>query len=289
MQVRAYRSLQDIRTSNPEYSPWIDLIELTFEECDKPEWSQVEIFPNIGSRDPAPYIHGANITLRQQLLQDWAHKLLTKGIGESESINKMIESNLPELTSAAISQDMANAETICSQYGLDEKSMEVMLPLLVTPLLRSISIKAASYAVIDAGERRYCPICGAWPLLLEYRGLDRSRYLRCGRCAFGWEISWSICPFCGNRDHRSLESISTQVNSLRKVETCSQCKSYIKAITTLDALHPDELLAEDLASVELDLIALSNGFQRPSGLGFQPITLVTLKGSRRGLWPWIKT
>ena len=36
------------------------------------------------------------------------------------------------------------------------------------------------------GSGGYCPICGAWPLLGELRGVELSRFSRCAGCGAGW-------------------------------------------------------------------------------------------------------
>ena len=53
-------------------------------------------------------------------------------------------------------------------------------------------------------ESGHCPTCGSWPLLGEFRGLDQSRFLRCGLCADSWEVPRLWCPFCDTRDHDLL-------------------------------------------------------------------------------------
>ena len=50
----------------------------------------------------------------------------------------------------------------------------------------------------------YCPVCGAWPAFAEMRGIERSRYLRCGRCGGGWQAQCLSCSYCGMTDHEEL-------------------------------------------------------------------------------------
>src|SRR5438552_1345771 len=45
-------------------------------------------------------------------------------------------------------------------------------------------------------SRGYCPVCGAWPVLAELRGLERTRCLRCGRCGVDWQRPWLACVYC---------------------------------------------------------------------------------------------
>jgi FdhE protein len=130
----------------------------------------------------------------------------------------------------------------------------------------------------------YCPVCGAWPTLAERRGLDRSRRLRCGRCAADWEVQWLYCIYCGERDHNRLGSLATdETGEQHKVETCATCRGYLKSIASLQGLAPLELLITDLETVELDLVALNRDYHRPLTNGFALDLEVTANASRPGL------
>ncbi|HEX6435279.1 MAG TPA: formate dehydrogenase accessory protein FdhE, partial [Gemmatimonadales bacterium] len=118
-------------------------------------------------------------------------------------------------------------------------------------------------------QHGYCPVCAAWPVLAERRGLDRSRRLRCGRCAAEWEVPWLYCIYCGERDHKQLGFLEPDTpGEMLKVETCATCRGYLKSIASLQGLPPFELLLQDLETVELDLVALNRGYSRPAQSGF---------------------
>jgi FdhE protein len=106
-----------------------------------------------------------------------------------------------------------------------------------------------------------CPTCGSWPLLGEYRGLEQQRFLRCGLCAAEWEVPRLLCPFCTNRDHRSLGYFSIVGEEARyRVTTCDACRGGVKMVTTLSALSLPQLLVADVATLHLDLAAADRGF-----------------------------
>jgi len=133
----------------------------------------------------------------------------------------------------------------------------------------------------DAG---WCPTCGAWPGLAESRGLDRERWLRCGRCATGWRFEAGRCAFCGSRDHKALGYLAPEADrESRRAETCEACGGYVKTIATVAAPSAAELALADLASVELDVAALDRGFGRPAELGFPLEVEVEEAAQRRGL------
>jgi FdhE protein len=142
--------------------------------------------------------------------------------------------------------------------------LQFALPILLAGIARSEG--AASPADWTQG---YCPICGAWPLRAELRGIERERYLRCARCGADWIGAWLRCTYCGEDNHERLGLLSAegQLDS-RRVETCASCRHYLKAFAALTPASPLEMLLDDLETLELDLAARERGFTRPDTLGY---------------------
>jgi FdhE protein len=111
-----------------------------------------------------------------------------------------------------------------------------------------------------------CPVCGGTPLLGEFRGLDQSRFLRCGSCAASWEVPRQWCPGCGNRDHATLGFLAKEGEGTRyRVATCDACRGGLKMLSTLTTLPPLMLLVADAATLHLDLAAADRGYLCPPG------------------------
>ena len=74
--------------------------------------------------------------------------------------------------------------------------------------------------------------------------------------------------------------VSEQDGEARKVETCSACRGYLKSVSTLRAWAADEVALTDLATVDLDLVALERAFERPRaetiGAGCQSDRLIAI-------------
>ena len=64
--------------------------------------------------------------------------------------------------------------------------------------------------------------------------------------------------------------VSEQDGEARKVETCSACRGYLKSVSTLRAWAGDEVALIDLATVDLDLVALERAFERPQPRRLEP-------------------
>jgi len=115
----------------------------------------------------------------------------------------------------------------------------------------------------------YCPLCGAWPVVAEYTGLERKRQLRCGRCGTGWTIPLLRCVFCDEIQHDNLAYLTPEGGEqTRKVEVCNTCQGYLKAVTTVRAAAPWAILLDDLMTVPLDVAALERGYRRPERPGY---------------------
>jgi FdhE protein len=150
------------------------------------------------------------------------------------------------------------------ELGLDAGLTATVLRLTLFPWLARVSASLAPLRDGTYWEQGYCPTCGSWPLLGEYRGLDQTRYLRCGLCAASWEIPRLLCPFCGTRDHEKLGYFYPEGQPTRyRVTTCEQCRGYVKMTTTLLPLNPPQLLLTDVITLDLDLAAAERGFVVP--------------------------
>jgi FdhE protein len=146
---------------------------------------------------------------------------------------------------------------------LDGELLCTLLRFSMLPALEQLTLQLAPLRAATRWEQGYCPHCGNWPLLGEFRGLEQSRVLRCGLCAAEWAIDRMLCPFCGNRDHNDLGYLYAEGNEQKRTATCERCGCYVKMLATLTAIPPAELAVEDLTTLHLDVIALDRGYAQP--------------------------
>jgi FdhE protein len=148
--------------------------------------------------------------------------------------------------------------------GLDVSLTSSVLWLTLFPSLVSIRSALEPSLRAAAWNRGYCPACGSYPKLGEFRGLEQIRWLRCGLCAAQWELSRLRCPYCDNRDHQRLGYLHVQGEEGKyRAATCDQCRRYTKMCSTLTPMTPPQVLANDLATVHLDLLAADRGYGPP--------------------------
>jgi FdhE protein len=151
-----------------------------------------------------------------------------------------------------------------AELGLDAALTASVLRLSALPALARVAATLARLRQEVAWDRGYCPTCGGWPLLGEFRGLEQRRFLRCGLCGTGWEFPRLRCPYCDTPDHRHLASLSAEGDQERyRAATCDNCRGYVKMANTLLAPAEPLLLVLDLATLHLDLVAAERGFFVP--------------------------
>ena len=210
------------------------------------------------SPSEAPLLAGA--TLRVDAAT--ARSLLTEiaiaaGVGGLEELDPLA------VLEAAIAQREEEMEALASIALLEPAALMAIGQVFAWPVLLRVGERARGMA--RPWERGYCPTCAAWPLLAELRGIDRTRVLRCGRCATEWPTRHLLCPFCGNDDHRTLGHLASEgQRESRRVTTCERCHAYLKSFATLRPLDAEDLAFTDLTSVDLDVIALDRGYGRPA-------------------------
>jgi FdhE protein len=127
-----------------------------------------------------------------------------------------------------------------------------------------------------------CPLCGTLPVasvvcaLPSYQGY---RYLHCALCATEWHMVRVLCSQCGasGKDiaYHSLEAAAENGTSVEgggaaraetavRAETCEQCHAYRKILYQEKDIGV-EPVADDVASVALDLLLGEAGYHRASG------------------------
>jgi FdhE protein len=148
--------------------------------------------------------------------------------------------------------------------GLDPGLAATLLRFVLFPVFAALEMSLGPLHEGAVWDRGYCPTCGSWPLLGEFRGLDQSRFLRCGLCAASWPFPRLSCPFCGNNHHEQLGFLHGEGEEGRyRAAVCTACRGYVKMVSTLSALPPLHLLLADAATLHLDLAAAERGYSNP--------------------------
>ena len=111
-----------------------------------------------------------------------------------------------------------------------------------------------------------CPMCGTLPVASIVRADEHSqgyRYLHCALCATEWHLVRITCSQCqgtANIGYHSIEGASEAI----RAESCDECHTYRKILYQEKDANV-EPVADDLASLTLDLLMSEAGFHRGSG------------------------
>ena len=271
--------LADLERRKPEWQAWLRLLGEALRALEDPAWRAPLADAGESTGGPRapdePLLHGRVLVVDDRRLARLVRDLVeTQGslAGFRPSADAAVQ-----LLAAVLGPDRARLGGLATSAGVDPGALETVARLAAVPLLQSCG-RLLRDQVPRSWSNGYCPICGSWPLLAELRSLERTRQLRCGRCGGDWRVAWLCCAYCGETDHERLGTLVLEGEpETWSVETCSRCSGYLKSVTTLQAIHPFELLVRDVETVELDVVALDRGYARPGGDGF-PLSVSVTSG-----------
>ncbi len=135
--------------------------------------------------------------------------------------------------------------------------------IALSPTLQHLAATLPAGA-LEGWKDGHCPFCGAWPAIAELVGAEQARRLRCGWCGTGWTPPRMRCPYCGNQDSKTLRYLQPEgQEERRRIDACDRCHGYLKVMTALDPVPPNQVVVEDLATLALDVVAEQRGYTRP--------------------------
>lgn len=263
----------------PEWQAWLGLLGEAERARDDAGWrTAVDVTElgrtGVGSSAEVPLLHGRVLTVEAGRVGQLVRRLMATAASGNMALAAPLDGYRPapedamRLLAAAVRQDLAEIRALAAKSGIDPGAMTSIAHLAAFPLLQSCG-RLLEGSMPPFWPHGYCPICAAWPILAERRGLDRTRRLRCGRCDGEWQAQWLSCIYCGEREHEHLGLLIPEERGERlNLETCASCGGYLKSVATLQRIPALELLLQDLETVELDLVALDRGYGRPEESGF---------------------
>ena len=260
----------EARREHPEAEPWLALLEAALGESeDGARWAATLPAPAADRPVKAPLLSRARITLDERAVRGWGRRLLKLGVpmnGRGRAAARAIDGLA--LLEAAVNQEDASIDALARAAGTDTQAIRVVGQMAALPLLYACA-RVWAGAVPSTWWEGYCPLCGAWPVVAEYAGLERKRQLRCGRCGTAWAVPWLRCVFCDETDHERLGYLTPESDEqMRRVEVCDTCRGYLKGVTTVRPLVARAILLDDLMTVHLDVAALERGYKRPERPGY---------------------
>jgi len=176
-------------------------------------------------------------------------RALRRAVDEDpESLEDLAEALLAEqdqgVDGAAAPFVMAALQVYCTDLAsrFDDKQLPVVSPFGVCPVCASLPVAS----VVRVGG--------------QYEGY---RYLCCSLCATQWHMVRVKCSHCEDVESVAYQAIDGRSPAI-KAETCDHCHTYRKIFYQDKDLYV-EPVADDLASLMLDVLVGEAGYSRASG------------------------
>jgi len=163
---------------------------------------------------------------------------------------------------------MANQNILIAvlQNAIEKKVLTFFIYTSVKPSLSVCARELSTHiASPEAWGKGICPVCGNSPGLATIEG-QGERCLFCSFCWTKWRVQRIFCAFCENDDHKTLHYFYSEAESEYRVDTCDQCKKYLK---TVDIRKIDRTFyppLEQISTLHLDMKAGELGYQSPMNM-----------------------
>ena len=199
------------------------------------------------------------------------------------AVDAVVDATLDELLSIASVIDMPSAAAsararIASASGLVRAAMirsvlEVSVPVeafaehaFVAAALQvhfsRLAGRLPPKGLVPVGDGA-CPACGSPPtasMVVGWLGAHGARYCGCSLCGTLWNYVRIKCTLCASTKGISYREVEGGPGIV-KAETCSECRGYVK-ILQQDKDPAADIIADDVASLGLDLLMRDAGFRR---------------------------
>lgn len=189
----------------------------------------------------------------------------------SRILEKIDGEVLPESARAArdalVAASPADLEALADRFlGGDITGTDAAQAVFVAAALQVAWTRMA--ALLDAAdlasetESGDCPACGSPPVsgLIPPGGTKFGhRHLHCSLCSTSWRYVRVRCVHCGSTDKISFRNLAGA--AYVRAECCEVCQGYSK-VFYVEKARAIEPLADDLASLGLDVLVGEEGFAR---------------------------
>lgn len=172
------------------------------------------------------------------------------------------------LFSKILREDDTYFEKAAQKLEIDNKALAFFAYSSIEPCLSLCAEQLATYLKDRPWEKGYCPICGSPPALAMLRN-EGERSLLCSFCNHQWRTQRIYCPFCDNKDHKTLHYFFSEEEKDYRVDVCDLCKKYIKTIDTRKMKRPVLPLVEQISTLHLDILAQEQGLESGISLWLQ--------------------
>jgi FdhE protein len=146
--------------------------------------------------------------------------------------------------------------------GIPPDLLSLVTYLGLRPAMEAYVAPARPAFGADLWDGGACPFCAASPSFADMAD-DGKRWLYCALCGGRWTIGRLRCPFCDNRDAKTLTRLAAEGEEEGYlIEACELCRGYLKGVDRRLRWNVGSSLVEDWGTPHLDLIARRKGYWR---------------------------
>lgn len=192
------------------------------------------------------------------------HMLKAQGLPHAaEQVLKALQQQLKE----DVTTIEAQADALLAERESDVDAAAA--PLIMAALQVYWTGMAADFRESDlpvVSPTGVCPLCGSFPVASVVRvggAADSCRYLCCSLCATEWHLVRVTCSHCNDTKQVAYHHVEGGPEGI-KAESCDHCHTYRKIFYQEKVLGVDAV-ADDLASLTLDMLMGEAGYLRASG------------------------
>lgn len=212
-----------------------------------------------------PLVHAAS----QARAKGWLDILqdLCAAVAAAPHLPPVATASIDALRHAPVQQIEAQADALLAARSIGVEAAAapfIMAALQVVWTGIATQLSPDDAAPLDV--RGVCPVCGTLPvasIIRTEKNYYGYRYLHCALCATEWHmvrVTCSQCEATKNIGYHTIDGASGAVSA----ESCDTCRTYRKILYQEKDANV-EPVADDLASIALDLLMSEAGYHRGSG------------------------
>jgi FdhE protein len=170
--------------------------------------------------------------------------------------------DLNTLFTGFLGEDDLLFEKISDDCAVKAKVLSFITYNSIKPSLSVCASQLSSYLRDEnqPWEKGYCPVCGGPPMLSTFEE-NGNRFLFCSFCGHKWHVQRIYCPFCDNKDNKTLRYFKSAEEQEYRLDVCDKCKKYIKAVDTREVERIIYPPLENVSTLHLDIKAQELGFE----------------------------
>lgn len=172
-----------------------------------------------------------------------------------DTLRAMTDARLDRLAEAVLALPPGEVDPATAPFVM------AALQVVWTDLACRVDARDVPYAEMPG----MCPVCGSLPVASIVRiggAYQGYRFLQCGLCSTEWHMVRVKCSHCDSTKGIAYHTIDEGDRAIR-AESCDTCGVYRK-IGYQEKDYDIEPLADDLASLALDLLMSDAGYRRAS-------------------------